>query len=599
MIVGIDLGTTNSALALVRDGQPHIVPHGDERIMPSVVGLDVQGDLLVGTPARNQYVLYPERTVRSVKRRMGEDVRLPLGEREYSPQEVSALILRELKRGAEARLGVPVERAVITVPAYFSDAARQATREAGEIAGLTVERIINEPTAAALAYGLGRGDDERQLVAVYDLGGGTFDLSIIEFDAGVVEVRASRGDTHLGGDDFDTRLVDHLAERFMSDHDLGPEGDPRADPRALARLTRAAETAKITLSALPFTHVREEYLLSEGNRPLHLDVELARSEFEDLIADLIERTLESFDAALRDAGVAADDLDRIIFVGGSTRIPLVWRMVHEHSGIEPEVVVNPDEAVALGAAVQGAIIDGEPLDAILVDVTPHSLGIAVAAWEFGQLAPDRYSVIIERNTTIPTSRSEVYSALTRDQTAIDLKVYQGEQPIASHNTLLGEFRFEQLRPETAGQPPRVTVLFDFDVDGILHVSALDRGSGKQARINVKAARARLSPEDIARSRADVEALNWADVGEDEDLDQDLPDILDLRAERPRTGAQLDEQTRGLLARARRALDAGVGDTAALEQAVAALESAAQEEDAAAIEARTEALLDLVYDLDDA
>jgi len=582
MIVGIDLGTTNSALALVRDGQPHIVPHGDERIMPSVVGLDVQGDLLVGTPARNQYVLYPERTVRSVKRRMGEDVRLPLGEREYSPQEVSALILRELKRGAEARLGVPVERAVITVPAYFSDAARQATREAGEIAGLTVERIINEPTAAALAYGLGRGDDERQLVAVYDLGGGTFDLSIIEFDAG-----------------FDTLLVDHLAERFMSDHDLGPEGDPRADPRALARLTRAAETAKITLSALPFTRVREEYLLSEGNRPLHLDVELARSEFEDLIADLIERTLESFDAALRDAGVAADDLDRIIFVGGSTRIPLVWRMVHEHSGIEPEVVVNPDEAVALGAAVQGAIIDGEPLDAILVDVTPHSLGIAVAAWEFGQLAPDRYSVIIERNTTIPTSRSEVYSALTRDQTAIDLKVYQGEQPIASHNTLLGEFRFEQLRPETAGQPPRVTVLFDFDVDGILHVSALDRGSGKQARINVKAARARLSPEDIARSRADVEALNWADVGEDEDLDQDLPDILDLRAERPRTGAQLDEQTRGLLARARRALDAGVGDTAALEQAVAALESTAQEEDAAAIEARTEALLDLVYDLDDA
>ncbi len=300
---------------------------------------------------------------------------------------------------------------MITVPAYFSDAARQATREAGEIAGFTVERIINEPTAAALAYGLDRSD-ERQLVAVYDLGGGTFDVSIIELDSGVVEVRASHGNTQLGGDDFDALLVDHLAERFLAEHG----SDPRSDRRALARLTRAAEEAKIALSSRPTVRVREEYLLSEGNRPLHLDVELTRAEFEELIGDLLNGTIESLDAALRDAQISADDLDHVLFVGGSTRIPLVWELVRDHTGIEPSSAVNPDEAVALGAAVQAAIIAGEPLDAILVDVTPHSLGIEVAEFQFGRVVPDRYNVIIHRNTTIPTSRSEIYSALHPEQT---------------------------------------------------------------------------------------------------------------------------------------------------------------------------------------
>ena len=317
-VVGIDLGTTFSAVATVRDGTPQILAHSDERIMPSVVGLTLDGSLLIGMPARNQYLLYPERTIRSIKRRMGENVKVELGDRSLTPSEIAALILRELKRRAEAQLGHPIERAVITVPAYFSDAARQATREAGEIAGFTVERIINEPTAAALAYGLERGD-ERQLVAVYDLGGGTFDVSIIELDSGVVEVRASHGNTQLGGDDFDQLLVDWLAERFVEQHGA----DPRTDPRALARLTRAAETAKITLSSRPFVQVREEYLLTDGGRPLHLDVELARTEFEDLIADLLEGTLESFDAALQDAGLDASELNRILLVGGSTRIPLV------------------------------------------------------------------------------------------------------------------------------------------------------------------------------------------------------------------------------------------------------------------------------------
>src|SRR5918911_1172306 len=288
LVVGIDLGTTFSAVALVRDGAPQILPHGDERIMPSVVGVTLDGSILVGTPARNQYVLYPEWTARSIKRKMGQDVQVTLGERSFTPQEVSAIILRELKRSAEAQLGRPVERAVITVPAYFSDAARQATRTAGELAGFTVERIINEPTAAALAYGLDRGD-AHQMVAVYDLGGGTFDVSIVELDAGVVEVRASHGNTQLGGDDFDQALVDFLAERFQHEHGV----DPRTDRRALARLTRAAEAAKITLSSEPFARVREEYLLTEGGRPLHLEVEVSRSEFEGLIENLLEGTLQS------------------------------------------------------------------------------------------------------------------------------------------------------------------------------------------------------------------------------------------------------------------------------------------------------------------
>ena len=584
-IIGIDLGTTYSAAAIVRDGAPVIIPHGDERIMPSVVSVTPQDGVLVGTPARNQYVLYPERTARSIKRSMGQDVMVTLGERAYTPQEVSALILRELKRGAEAELGEPVERAVITVPAYFSDAARQATREAGEIAGFTVERIINEPTAAALAYGLDRAG-ERQLVAVYDLGGGTFDVSIIELDAGVVEVRASHGDTHLGGDDFDEALVNFLAERFQQEHGV----DPRGDRRALARLTRAAESAKIDLSSRPFARVREEYLLTEGGRPLHLDVEVARADFEGLISDLLEGTLRSLDAALAGAGVTAADLDHILFVGGSTRIPLVGQMVYAHSGIAPETAINPDEAVALGAAVQAAIIAGEPLDAILVDVTPHSLGIAVADWQFGMLVPDLYSVLIERNTTIPTTRSEVYTALTPDQTAIEIKIYQGEHTVASRNTLLGAFMFDHLRPEAAGQPPRVTVQFDFDVDGIVHVSAVDRGSGKTANTTVTATHTRLNPAEIAQTRTDLEALEFADWDEEPEDEAEVGDVGVLEQMSPRTS--------GLIERARRVVTRGVGDTTALEAAIASLETAARAGDQTVIDERTEALLDALYDMDD-
>ena len=584
MIVGIDLGTTNSAVAHVRDGVPRILAQGQERIMPSIVGLTPQGGLLIGTPARNQYTLYPERTIRSIKRKMGTDERVRLGEQDYSPQEVSALILRELKRRAEAVLGEAVDGAVITVPAYFSDAARQATREAGEIAGFTVERIINEPTAGAIAYGLDRSG-ERQMVAVYDLGGGTFDVSIIELDAGVVEVRASHGDTQLGGDDFDARLVDFLATRFQDDHQL----DPRDDARAMARLSRAAEDAKIALSTQPFVRIREEYLISQGNRPLHLDVEVARSQFEELIADLVDRTLQSLDTALKDAGITADELDKILFVGGSTRVPLVWERVAEHSGLEPEMAVNPDEAVALGAAVQAAIIAGEPLEAILVDVTPHSLGIEVAEMAFGRVIPDRYSAIIGRNTTIPTTKSEVYSALSPQQTRIELKVCQGEEAIASHNTLLGTFMFEGLRPEAAGQPARITVTFDFDLNGILHVSAVDRGSGKQAGMQVKAARVRLGIDEIVSTRGTLEALEaYLD-------DEDVGEILDGEVQDEVTPSNPEART--LLDRARLLLSRDLNDTP-LREAVDALEEALRGGDEGETETRQEALLDLIYDRDD-
>ncbi len=564
LIVGIDLGTTFSAVAHVRAGKPRILPSGAERIVPSVVGFSPQGALLVGTPARNQYVLYPERTVRSIKRKMGTSEIVTLNSRAYTPPEISAIILREMKRIAEANLRTEVKRAVITVPAYFSDAARQATKDAGEIAGFAVERIINEPTAAALAYGLDRGD-ERQMVAAYDLGGGTFDVSIIELNSGVLEVRASHGNTQLGGDDFDELLMNQLAEQFVDEYGV----DPRQERKALARLLRAAEQAKIELSSQPFARVREEYLLEKDGHPLHLDIEIEQHDFERLILPLLEGTLDSVDQALQDAGLTKQDLDKVLFVGGSTRIPLVWEMVANHVGLEPHVEINPDEAVALGASVQAAIIAGEPLDAILVDVTPHSLGIAVAEWYFGMPVPDRYNVIIRRNTTIPTAKAQVYSTLYPDQTAIELKVYQGEEPIASHNTLLGEFLFDKLKPEAPGLLPRITVTFDFDVNGILHVSAVDRGSGRQANMTVKAAHAQLNPAQKEEARALITSLepSSANVG-------------------------------ALLERARQTLSETDQELARLSETVAALEEAIEEGRTADQERLAEEIVEILYELEE-
>ena len=564
-IIGIDLGTTFSAVGCVRDGIPVILPNGAERIVPSVVGFTPANQLVVGTPAVNQYVLYPENTVRSIKRLMGTDETVRLDNRDYTPTEVSALILREMKRIAETNLGHPVERAVITVPAYFSDAARQATREAGEIAGFTVERIINEPTAAALAYGLDR-QDEQQLIAVYDLGGGTFDVSIVEMNNGVMEVRASHGDTHLGGDDFDELLLDYLAAWFEDEHGI----DPRKDPKARARLLRAAEKTKIELSSSPFVRVREEYLLEKDHLPLHLDVEVDRLTFEEMISDRLADTLKAFDRALSDAGVQASDLGRILFVGGSTRIPLVWKIVAEHTGLEPQSAINPDEAVALGAGVQAAIVAGEPLDAILVDVTPHSLGIEVAENIFGELVPGRYGIIIHRNTTLPTTRAEVFSAVYPGQKGIRVKVYQGEAPSASQNTLLGEFVFDDLKPENPGEPPRITVQFDLDTSGILNVSAVDRGSAAVKQTTLHAAHTRLSPsakEASARYLADLE------IAEEESADP-------------------------LLSRARKLLEHRRHDLAELAGIVSLLEAAGREGNTDEAERLHEKLVDALYELED-
>lgn len=561
-IVGIDLGTTYSAVAWVAAGVPRLLTKGGERLLPSVVGFTPEGKLLVGAPARNQDLLYPELTVRSIKRQMSGTQTVRLAGREYLPAEISALILSELKERAQTELGQPVERAVITVPAYFPEAARQATRQAGELAGLTVERILNEPTAAALAYGLNRLEADLK-VAVYDLGGGTFDVSIVELSHGVLEVRASHGDTELGGDDFDQALMDHLAAGFEQEHGI----DPRQQPRVRARLRRAAEQAKISLSVHPFVRVQEEFLLQQDGHPLHLNVEIERATFEDLIAARIDQTLAAFDRALADAGLQAGDLDRVLLVGGSTRIPLVWERVATHTGREPSAEVHPDEAVALGAGVQAAIIAGEPIDTVLVDVTPHSLGIEVAEWEYDRVVGDRYSVLIHRNTVLPASRAEVFHAFYPGQEAVHLKVFQGQQAIASHNTLLGEFLFEGLQSEQEGEPPRVTVQFDLDLNGVLQVSAVDRGSQQVRQTTLQATRAPLDPASQAAAAEHLAGLARAPAGEDPLLEQ-----------------------------AHRLIEARGEEMAALRQVVAQLEAARQAGSAGeAVDELTERLLDLLYE----
>jgi molecular chaperone DnaK len=505
-IVGIDLGTTFSLVATVDQGRPRIIADQGECLIPSVVGFtpeaDGEGKLLVGTPARNQAVVEPENTVKSIKRSMGTDARVSLGGQLYTPQEISAFILRTLKYMAERDLGQAVERAVITVPAYFPDAARQATKDAGEIAGFEVARIINEPTAAALAYGLDRDVDQK--VAVYDLGGGTFDVSIVELSQGVIEVRASHGNTRLGGDDFDELILQHVADQFQAQHGV----DLRQDRRALARLGRAAEQAKVALSDAPYARLAEEYIARQGLlRTVHLDLELSRREFEDLIRPLVHSTLDSVDQALKDAGLRARDLDAVLLVGGSTRIPLVRQVLAEHLGREPRAEVHPDEAVALGAAIQAAIIAGEPMPVVLVDVAPHSLGIETASLVLGHLLPDRYSVLIPRNTTIPCTKAEAYYTLTADQDRAEIRVYQGDEPVASRNTLLGQFTFDGISPAPQGQNREVVVRFDYDINGIVQVSATDRRTNRSEGTSITAARQRLSEADKARSRQRVTAVD--------------------------------------------------------------------------------------------
>lgn len=507
--VGIDLGTTNSEVAIVENGQARVLPDEDGDLMlPSCVGFSDTGKLLVGREALRQYAAAPDRTVRSIKRWMGTDHKTTLRiegtgsdkTRDFLPQEISAMILRTLKQRAETALGEEVTQAVITVPAYFTDAQRQATKTAGEIAGFEVLQIINEPTAAALAYDVRSEETER--VLVYDLGGGTFDVSVVEITGEVTEVLASHGNNQLGGDDFDRRLQLHLADQFRQTHGVAVPDDPVTQ----ARLLRAAEQIKITLSSHAFATVREAFLGRKGETALHLETEIARSDFEGLIQPLLEETLEAIDRALDDAKLQSSDLDRVILVGGSTRIPLVQQMIYDHLGQAPVDGVQPDLCVALGAALQAGVLVGEEIEAILVDVIPHSLGIAAAISTPMGIMPGYFSVIIPRNSVIPVSRSEVYSTISPNQTAVEIEIFQGENEVAEENVPLGSYRVEGLPPGPPGSV-QIEVHFDFDLNGILTVTTTEKGKGHQGTLVVNnAGIQRLSSHELKQARADLEAL---------------------------------------------------------------------------------------------
>lgn len=499
--VGIDLGTTNSEVAIVENGQVRVLPGEDgDLILPSCVGFSETGKLLVGREALRQYAAAPERTVKSIKRWMGTDHKTTLGDKEYLPHEVSAIILRALKQRAENALGETVTQAVITVPAYFTDAQRQATKTAGEIAGLEVLQIINEPTAAALAYDLRSEETER--VVVYDLGGGTFDVSVVEITGEVTEVLASHGNNRLGGDDFDRLLQLHLGSLFRKEHGV----DLPDDAATQARLLRAAEQLKVELSFHAFGTVREAFLGSKGKTALHLETEVARVDFEKLIRPLLEETLEAIDRALTDANLKPEEIDRIILVGGSTRIPLVQQMIEEHLGQAPTDGIQPDLCVALGAALQAGVRVGESVDAILVDVIPHSLGVAAAMPTPIGLIPGYFSVIIPRNSVVPVSRSQVYSTASDEQDAVEIEVFQGENAIAEENVPLGSFKVENLPPKPAGDV-QIEVHFDFDVNGILTVTTTEKGKGQQGTLVVNnVSIQKLSSHELTKARADLEAL---------------------------------------------------------------------------------------------
>ena len=491
--VGIDLGTTNSVVSVLEGGQPVVIANAEgARTTPSIVGFSKTGERLVGVSAKRQAVANPDRTFVSIKRYMGTDHKVSVDGNSYTPEQISAMILQKLKTDAEAYLGDTVTSAVITVPAYFNDAQRTATKNAGEIAGLQVLRIINEPTAAALAYGLDKNIN--QTILVYDLGGGTFDVSVLEVGDGVFEVKSTSGDTHLGGDDFDNAVMEYLASEFQKQNGL----DLRKDKQAVQRLREAAEKAKIELSSAVTTTVNLPFISASTDGPLHLDVNLTRATFDNLTADLVKRTKKSVDQALKDAGLKAKDIDEIILVGGSTRIPAVQDLVKSIIGKEPNRSVNPDEVVAIGATVQAGVLAGEVKDVLLLDVTPLSLGIETMGGVMTKL--------IERNTTIPTRKEEVFSTASDGQTSVHVKVCQGEREIAMHNKLLGDFELSGI-PTAPRGVPKIKVTFDIDTNGILSVSAKDEGTGKEQKITVTGS-SNLSKDDI--DRMVKEAAQFAD-----------------------------------------------------------------------------------------
>ncbi|MBK5969949.1 MULTISPECIES: Hsp70 family protein [Thiorhodovibrio] len=583
IIIGIDLGTTNSEVAVVRDGRPEILAIDGAKLLPSVVGLGDDGNLLVGQAARNQYSLYPERTIRSVKRRMGEDVHLSLGEQSYRPQEISALILKRLKQAAEQHLGESVGKAVITVPAYFSDAQRQATRDAGELAGLEVVRIINEPTAAALAY---EADHQgSRTILVYDLGGGTFDVSVVRMTADITEVLASHGNNQLGGDDFDARLVEHVLNHLKNEHGIAS----LEDRSALARIQRACEAAKITLSDSPFARIEEEYLLEHQGQPLNLSLEISRSDYEDLIKSYIDETLEAVHTALKGAGLAVADLDEVLLVGGSTRTPLIQERLEQILGMQPRAEVDPDLCVAAGAAIQAAVISGQTVASVLVDVTPYTFGTSAFGDFNGEPYPFVYVPVIRKNTPLPVTKSEAFQTMYDGQTKIEVHVYQGEDPDALNNTEIGSFHVEGLGDVPAGNV--IVMTFTLDLNGILQVTASEKRTGLEKQITIDNATARFEEQELEAARNRLSALI---DGEAERVDDDAATgaASDTAARRENVQAQ------ALIEKAERLMEsANADDKEDLVDMTEAVRDALEANDPAAIERTMAELSDLVFYLE--
>jgi molecular chaperone DnaK len=589
-IVGIDLGTTNSEVAYVHERQPDVFAEDGDPILPSFVGLSEEGRLLVGQAAKNQWVLAPERTIKSIKRKMGQDIKVRLGDQEYRPQEISAMILRTLRERASHQLGRRIDKAVITVPAYFNDAQRQATREAGELAGLEVVRILNEPTAASLTYDPSQRELRRMLV--YDLGGGTFDVSIVQAQESVVEVLSSHGDTQLGGDDFDELLLNHVCDRFAQEHGI----DLRANLIAKARLLRAVEAAKRHLSYHPFARIEEEFIAEKEGRALHLSMEISRAEYEEMIRPLLDRTMDCVQRALDDSHLTGSQIDKVVLVGGSTRTPLVSELLVGRLGQPAHQEVNPDLCVAMGAAIQAAIIAGADVGAVLVDITPHSLGIRCLDEERGFDFPFRFAPILHRNTPLPASRSELFSTVYDGQTVVEIDVYQGEHEDVRLNHPVGRFRIEGLASVAAGN--QIVVQLDLNLDGILKVSARERATGLQKQITIENALARYEREEQEAARERLEQL-WTEPGAEPSAEPGGPEEMPSLVPGPREGQREAVQARALLEKAERILTrVQPEDRAELERLMERLRTAITDRQWNKVTEASNELTDVLFYLED-